>query len=214
MQIRLSRNSDGLVWLGHVSQWQTDPGVSNLPFATVNSLGNGFFNWSYQIASGDANNFYATVSDTYTVVLYAFDDTVDVQHSSSSIPVSYVYEVMPPSSTIQSPPQGSYYNVSNNALTLLTGAATDTWKGLGTGISKVLVQIQYYGPDGTSQHRRRFVLERIGRRQRNILDFDSYFQHSDTHLQRHRLGICRSMRQQLVYGRLHPIFGDIPGFRQ
>ena len=150
LQIRLSRNSDGLVWLGHISQWQTDPGVNNLPFASPASLGNGFFNWSYHVAASDANNFYNTISDTYTITLYAFDNTVDVQHSSSSVPVSYVYEVLPPSSTVQSPAQGVQYNVTTNALTLLTGSTTDQWQGLGTGISKVWVQIQYYGTDGVA----------------------------------------------------------------
>src|ERR1019366_3177443 len=85
---------------------------------------------------------------SYTITVYAYDDTVDVQHSSSSVPVSFVYETVPPTSAIQTPPQGAYYNVTSQPLTLLAGPASDLPGGVGSGISKVWVQIQYYGTDG------------------------------------------------------------------
>ena len=139
--VRISRGSDGQYWLG--GAWGANPGNTGPPFAVLS--GN---NWSYPILPAALSTFYNVVPNTFTVILYATDNTVDVPHSTSSVSMSFAYETLPPSTTITSPAQGVHFNKSNNALTQIQGTAIDQPGGLGSGISKVWVQIHYYGPDG------------------------------------------------------------------
>ena len=110
-------------------------------------LNPGQYNWSYTVSA--PSFFYANGSDTFTITVTAFDQTVDVIHSSASVPVSFVYESVPPVSTISTPTPGAFYNTTTNLLSQMAGTAMDPYTGLGTGISTVWLQIQYAGPDGT-----------------------------------------------------------------
>ena len=142
LSIRISRASDGLVWYGDLTQWQTDTGgYPNVTSIVGTSPGD--YNWSYTASAFPLSVYYAVAPDTITVTLYANDNTYDVSHSTISSALTYVYETVPPVSTVQAPPQGAFYNVTTNPLTMLTGSATDYPGGFAAGISTVQVKIMY-----------------------------------------------------------------------
>ncbi|MEM4483821.1 MAG: hypothetical protein QXS19_07880, partial [Candidatus Methanomethylicia archaeon] len=137
--IGIRRASDGKWWNGTSLGWQD---IRNDPCQP------GLTSWSHQSMGG----FWYGIGDVERFDIYAWSkDNVDKPNesyrnieSSTTLKRSFVYEVLPPSSTITNPPNNQYYSIEPGyELGNITAFAVDNpTSGFASGGSVINMQIE------------------------------------------------------------------------
>ena len=148
VSLGIQRQSDGKWWTS--GGWNTSRADISQPAVSLNTVANPN-TWSYAIPAG----FWTTITNADQFLVYAWGgDNVQNEavsllasaeniESSTTLKLSFNYDVQPPSSTITSPADQVWYsNQTGVNLPTLTGNAADNPPTHSAGVASVAVEIR------------------------------------------------------------------------